>query len=176
MIHPGSRNLRIGLASEAFPISVPHVIARRQNQPPAQQDSLTPPADQEKREAALRDIRNELKWRMKNAKRRVVPNAESQVIGFNATGYKETVLDHNDPYKVEWTDLSSRTDYFVGEKALNVPMAKDTPYYIRYPWKYGTLNNQDYSSMQAVLNDLEIIWTESIVDLLEIDKAAMKVC
>ncbi|OBZ83100.1 putative actin-related protein 8 [Choanephora cucurbitarum] len=176
VIHPGSRNLRIGLASEAFPISVPHVIARRQNQPPAQQDSLTPPADQEKREAALRDIRNELKWRMKNAKRRVVPNAESQVIGFNATGYKETVLDHNDPYKVEWTDLSSRTDYFVGEKALNVPMAKDTPYYIRYPWKYGTLNNQDYSSMQAVLNDLEIIWTESIVDLLEIDKAAMKHC
>ncbi|KAI8380553.1 hypothetical protein EDC96DRAFT_491369 [Choanephora cucurbitarum] len=175
VIHPGSRNLRIGLASEAFPISVPHVIARRQTQPPTQQDD-SPPADQDKREAALRDIRNELKWRMKNAKRRVVPNAESQVIGFNATGYKETVLDHNDPYKVEWTDLSSKTDYFVGEKALNVPMAKDTPYYIRYPWKYGTLNNQDYPSMQAVLNDLEIIWTESIVDLLEIDKVAMKQC
>lgn len=131
-------------------------------------------SDQEKREAALRDIRNELKWRMKNAKRRVVPNAESQVIGFNATGYKETVLDHNDPYKVEWTDVSQQTEYFVGEKALNVPMAKDTPYYVRYPWRNGTLNNQDYPSMQAALNDLEMIWTESIAELLEIEKASLK--
>lgn len=71
---------------------------------------------QEKHDIALREIRGELKWRMKNAKRRAVPNAEGQVIGFNTNGVKETILDHNDPYKVEWTDLSKGTEYYVGEK------------------------------------------------------------
>jgi actin-related protein 8 len=107
------------LASEAFPISVPHVISRRFS-------TITPSTDEimeeeseeieEKYDVALREIRGELKWRMKNAKRRAVPNAEGQVIGFNTSGFKETILDHNDPYKVEWTDVSKETEYFVGEK------------------------------------------------------------
>ncbi|KAI8079084.1 uncharacterized protein B0P05DRAFT_470427 [Gilbertella persicaria] len=176
VIHPGSRNLRIGSASEAFPVSVPHVIARHVNQKPTQAIPQQHDIDQEKHEAALNDIKGELKWRMKNAKRRAVPNAESQVIGFNATAIKETILDHNDPYKVEWTDLSGQPEYFVGEKALNVPMHQDTPYYTRYPWKNGTLNNQEYESMQAVLSDLEVIWTESIVQHLDMDKADIKNC
>ncbi|RUO96139.1 hypothetical protein BC936DRAFT_142554, partial [Jimgerdemannia flammicorona] len=33
IIHPGSRHLRIGRASEAFPRTVPHVIARKMNSP-----------------------------------------------------------------------------------------------------------------------------------------------
>lgn len=69
----------------------------------------------EKYDVALREIKGELKWRMKNAKRRAVPNAEGQVTGFNATAVKETILDHNDPYKVEWTEATN-VDYFVGEK------------------------------------------------------------
>lgn len=72
--------------------------------------------DEEKRQEALQEIRGELKWRMKNAKRRAVPNAEAQVIGFNTTAFKETILDHNDPYKVEWTETTSNAEYFVGEK------------------------------------------------------------
>lgn len=73
--------------------------------------------EEDKRQEALREIKGELKWRMKNAKRRAVPNAESQVIGFNTTAFKETILDHNDPYKVEWTEATKDgLDYFVGEK------------------------------------------------------------
>jgi actin-related protein 8 len=72
----------------------------------------------EKQEEALNEIKSELKWRMKNAKRRAVPNAEGQVVGFNTNAPRETILDHNDPYKVEWTDVenSNRPEYFIGEK------------------------------------------------------------
>lgn len=73
--------------------------------------------EEEKHQEALNEIKGELKWRMKNAKRRAVPNAEGQVIGFNTTAFKETILDHNDPYKVEWTEATKDgSDYFVGEK------------------------------------------------------------
>ncbi|KAI9485473.1 MAG: hypothetical protein EXX96DRAFT_473196 [Benjaminiella poitrasii] len=176
VIHPGSRNLRIGLASEAFPVSVPHVIARKYNRLINDTMRLDDEAvnNQEKYEEALRDIRGELKWRMKNAKRRAVPNAEGQVIGFNTNAPKEKIPDHNDPYKVEWTDVSSGADFFVGEKALNVPISDNSEYRINYPWKYGTINNQDYSSLNEVLEDLEAIWTETIMNELEIERNDFK--
>ena len=71
---------------------------------------------EEKYNTALAEIKGELKWRMKNAKRRAVPNAEGQVIGYNTSAFKETILDHNDPYKVEWTEATKNEPYFVGEK------------------------------------------------------------
>lgn len=120
MIHPGSRNLRIGFASDAFPISVPHVIARKYTKSAIEKtendDEYEEPFDQERYEDALKEIQGELKWRMKNAKRKAVSNAEQQVVGFNANAFKETILDHNDPYKVEWTDVTKGMDYVVGEK------------------------------------------------------------
>ena len=77
-----------------------------------------PEINQDEYDYALEELRGELRWRMKNAKRRAVPNAEGQVIGFNATAVKETILDHNDPYKVEWTEVNKNIPYFVGEKVL----------------------------------------------------------
>lgn len=117
--------MRIGFASEAFPLCIPHVIARRIHQQTTaiseekEEEGLT-----EKQEEALEEIKNELKWRMKNAKRRAVPNAEGQVIGFNTNAPKETILDHNDPYKVEWTDVSQDNEYFVGEKVSSLLLLK----------------------------------------------------
>ncbi|KAG2234968.1 hypothetical protein INT48_005122 [Thamnidium elegans] len=160
IIHPGSRNLRLGFASEAFPKCVPHVIARRFKNKVQQEDmdmTIETEEDEEKRQEALQEIRGELKWRMKNAKRRAVPNAEAQVIGFNTTAFKETILDHNDPYK-----------------ALNLPIPKDCPYRILYPWKYGTFNSEDYTSLNAVLSDIEAIWTESIINELQVEKSDFK--
>ncbi|KAK4519550.1 uncharacterized protein ATC70_009786 [Mucor velutinosus] len=180
VIHPGSRNLRIGLASEAFPISVPHVIARKLKTPVNTADDHMdidqPEVNQEEYDYALEEIRGELRWRMKNAKRRAVPNAEGQVIGFNATAVKETILDHNDPYKVEWTEVNKDIPYFVGEKALNVPVSKNSLYSVRYPWKNGTLNNQDYTSVNEVLSDLEAIWSDVIVNDLEVERSEFKDC
>jgi actin-related protein 8 len=144
--------LRIGRASEAFPTTVPHVIARRmktkekkRSQPrqmlpmdfdltsedmdndidmkdaaaedtdaPTNKTPMTP-----LQIAALEAIEGTLKYRMKQAKRRSVPNANTQVISYNSQAVQEIIPDHNDPYKVEWTDPSAsgrRPTHFVGEK------------------------------------------------------------
>ncbi|KAI7864747.1 hypothetical protein BDF14DRAFT_1831607 [Spinellus fusiger] len=169
VIHPGSRNLRIGLASEAFPKTVPHVIARRIRSTHAQTRKKIN-VTLEGKEEAVEELKNELKWRMKSAKRRAVPNAESQVVGFNAQAYQEMIPDHNDPYKVEWTEPTPDSEYFVGEKALNLPMEDNSDYRLFYPWKHGALNNQDHVSLQAVMSDLQTIWTEMIRTELDIEE------
>ncbi|KAI9496327.1 hypothetical protein BDB00DRAFT_869624 [Zychaea mexicana] len=260
VIHPGSRNLRIGRSSEAFPKTVPHVIARRQknkndslsaaiatkakttaeeasddvaktaaavaqqqkksngtdsnndkmdvddeeenedDDDDEEESPLSSPEDDieesesappppvtrraaldatstaNNREEALREIKNELKWRMKAAKRRAVPNAESQVVGFNTQAYQETIPDHNDPYKVEWTEVTkiNKPEYFVGDKALNLPIADNPEYRLLYPWKYGTLNSQDYDSVEEVLGDLQAIWTETIRAELDIEETSFE--
>ncbi|KAI7854151.1 hypothetical protein BDC45DRAFT_569273 [Circinella umbellata] len=251
VIHPGSRNLRIGRSSEAFPKTVPHVIARhmktKHNNPTPSsietekdvvetadvvvqqkkqeennndnedsdedekedkmdlddEDDESPLSSPEddidlddgfkrrtsvsinnnnnngsayNRDDALREIKNELKWRMKAAKRRAVPNAEGQVIGFNTQAYQETIPDHNDPYKVEWTEVDKvhKPEYFVGDKALNLPIADNPEYRLMYPWTYGTFNSQDYDSIEHVLGDLQTIWTEAIQSELGIEETTFE--
>ncbi|KAI9270798.1 hypothetical protein BDA99DRAFT_433986 [Phascolomyces articulosus] len=184
VIHPGSRNLRIGRSSEAFPKTVPHVIARRMkindNKPTIGSKRRTSIANSNNlaynRDDALREIKNELKWRMKAAKRRAVSNAEGQVVGFNTQAYQETIPDHNDPYKVEWTEVSktNKPEYFVGDKALNLPIADNPEYRLMYPWTYGTFNSQDYDSIEQVLGDLQTIWTEAIRSELDIEETTFE--
>jgi actin-related protein 8 len=151
IIHPGSRSLRIGRASEAFPKTVPHVIARKMkvqvepknNSPPqilsmdldissdnlennSEADEADLPAHKTDTSqmtplqvSALEAIEGTLKYRMKQAKRRVVPNANAQVISYNSQAVQEIIPDHNDPYKVEWTDANAAgepAEYFIGEK------------------------------------------------------------
>ncbi|KAM3578630.1 Actin-like protein arp8 [Umbelopsis sp. WA50703] len=208
IIHPGSRNLRIGRASEAFPRTVPHVIARKMNTSATESMSNSPPqvlsmdmdisqdtleddveadvdaADTELpvrktdtsqmtplQVSALEAIEGTLKYRMKIAKRRAVPNANAQVISYNSQAVQEIIPDHNDPYKVEWTDADheGRPEYFIGEKALNLPLNSNPGYRLLHPMKYGELNTHDYSSIQQVIGDLQVIWTESIRSELDIE-------
>jgi hypothetical protein len=72
--------------------------------------------------SALEAIEGTLKYRMKIAKRRAVPNANAQVISYNSQAVQEIIPDHNDPYKVEWTDADheGRPEYFIGEKVCKV--------------------------------------------------------
>lgn len=60
-------------------------------------------------------------------------------------------------------------------QALNTPISKDSEYHISYPWKYGTLNNQDYNSIQHVLSDIEAIWTDTIVNELKVERISFQV-
>jgi actin-related protein 8 len=41
--------------------------------------------------------------------------------------------------------------------------------------QYGQLNSVDYSSLQEVVGDLQVIWTESIQSELEIEDADFRV-
>ncbi|CAO3613472.1 unnamed protein product [Cunninghamella echinulata] len=207
IIHPGSRNLRIGLASEAYPITVPHVIGRyihknnqennnnSNNNKYNDNHSSTKEKEEEKNNMeidddnehddeansknqqyydALKEMKSELTWRMKNAKRRTLPNADHQVVSFNSQAPMETILDHNDPYRVEWIDIKDeaiKEDVFIGDKALRLPINKnnDTGFRLFWPWKNGTLNHDEYTSIQAVLGDLQNIWTSVIHNELGVE-------
>ncbi|RUS20029.1 hypothetical protein BC937DRAFT_86544 [Endogone sp. FLAS-F59071] len=223
IIHPGSRHLRVGRASEAFPRTVPHVIARKMTKPvepprnlplavriaagpkvgkkeknndmdvdednddeASSDDDSPPPAsapvddDAHSPAAILRALEHELRYRMKLAKRRPVANAHAQVTSFNASVVPENIPDHNDPYKVEWTDVGKNGEtgppFLIGQKALRLPSSALTRYRLLYPMRHGTLNCQDYDSLLEVLGDLETIWTEAIREELEIEKKELREC
>ncbi|KAF9574754.1 actin-like protein arp8 [Mortierella alpina] len=213
VIHPGSRVLRIGRASDAYPVVTPHCIARRMKPAPpggnsaqGRDTSLTSATDsaagaetsgqqatvgsmaeddgamdidgeetQNMNESDvvndrfLKEIEYDLKLRMKAAKRRPVPNAKTQVRSFNTSTRPEKILDHNDPYKVEWTDPAAEGEYIIGQKALNLPMGAHHTFKLFWPIVGGKLNEQDYATPRVVVSDLETIWTKVIQEDLGID-------
>lgn len=72
----------------------------------------------------LQEIEYDLKMRMKAAKRKPVNNAKTQVRSFNTSTRPERILDHNDPYKVEWTDPAVEGEFIIGQK---VPFVSTFP-------------------------------------------------
>ncbi|KAF9946964.1 actin-like protein arp8, partial [Mortierella alpina] len=221
VIHPGSRILRIGRASDAYPVVTPHCIARRMRpaalggnsakghdassaatggvasslatdaaagaetseQPAAvgsmAEDDGAMDIDGEEtmntdefdalNDRYLKEIEYDLKLRMKAAKRRPVPNAKTQVRSFNTSTRPEKILDHNDPYKVEWTDPATEGEFIIGQKALNLPTGAHHTFKLFWPIVGGKLNEQDYASPRVVVSDLETIWTKVIQEDLGID-------
>ncbi|KAG0275916.1 actin-like protein arp8 [Linnemannia exigua] len=220
VIHPGSRYLRVGRASDAYPIITPHCIARRIRVPPpsgaitngstkavagpevtAESQGAADPVsaeegadngDQDKDQAMdvdedededethtsvpdvindrfLQEIEYDLKMRMKAAKRKPVNNAKTQVRSFNTSTRPERILDHNDPYKVEWTDPAAEGEYIIGQKALNLPQGKHHNFKLFWPIVGGKLNETDYATPRVVVSDLETIWTKVIQEDLGIE-------
>ncbi|GBB85001.1 hypothetical protein RclHR1_11590005 [Rhizophagus clarus] len=229
VIHPGSKYLRIGRASEAFPVVVPHLIARRMRNKRGYETQLyeskreikveqetediysannneikkeneneeiketrldeedakeaetcsnsagssivteEEDEDEEHFKQAIGEIKKELKERMKASKRRPVANAQSQVHSFNKSAHPETIADHNDPYRIDWTIADDDVEYYVGEKALRLPDSVDS-FKLFYPIQHGEFNTRDYDSIKAIVGDLETIWTESIREKLGISR------
>jgi actin-related protein 8 len=129
VIHPGSRNLRIGLASQAFPQMVPMVIVR----PPLKQfPSSSPlpvrlrkdpeasdPLFGEKFDESVVKLDTILKARLKAAKKRTVPNARELVASYNRRSQYEELADFNDPEQIEWIDLKPDMKYCVGNDVVS---------------------------------------------------------
>lgn len=175
IIHPGSRNLRIGLSSQAYPKTVPNAIAHRiieddQMEEDVEQE-LTPSRDgpqvdkfNKEREVVYKDFRE----RMKFYKRRVLPNSHEMVVNFNSRTQSEKIPDHNDPNAIEWTDVSSKESFFIGEKALNIPPDSSPRYDLKWPIRNGLFNEKDYVTTQQVLGDISLILMSALESELEI--------
>ena len=129
VIHLGSRNLRIGLASQTFPHTVPMVIARpsaatfkplpplplRLREDPESQEPLFGQAFED----GVTKLDAILKARLKAAKKRTVPNAKELVASYNRRSQYEELLDINDPEQIEWIDLGPEQKYVTGEAVSN---------------------------------------------------------
>lgn len=173
VFHPGSRNLRIGLASHAYPKTVPNVIAHRiigdemdvetDPEPPREGPRVDKFCKQ--RDVVFKDF----KERMRYYKRRILPNSHEMVVNFNSRTQPEEIPEHNDPNAVEWTEVGDPApSYFIGQKALNIPPNSNPRYLLRWPIQHGLFNERDYTTAQQVLGDISLILITALETELEI--------
>ncbi|XP_047458481.1 actin-related protein 8 [Mugil cephalus] len=179
VIHPGSRTLRIGRATDTLPVTIPHVIARRhkQNGQPRYEDAwllregLNKPESNEQRQNGLKMVDQAI-WskKMSNGVRRTPVSAE-QARAYNCQ-IRPAVLDCSS--RVKWTNTGHHPPYLVGEEALNVNPSDC--YDIHWPMVRGQLNVHagPGGSLTAVLADLEAIWSHVIQKQLEIPLKDLK--
>ncbi|XP_051964276.1 actin-related protein 8 [Xyrauchen texanus] len=179
VIHPGSRTLRIGRATDTQPISVPHVIARRHKQPgqPRNEDQcflregLNSADSTDQRQNGLKMVDQAI-WskKMSNGVRRTPVSAEQARL-YNRQ-IRPAVLDPDS--KVKWTNTTHQPEYLIGEEALY--LNPTDCYSIHWPISRGRLNIHSGlgGSLTAVLLHLENIWSHTIHKLLEIPLKDLK--
>lgn len=184
VIHPGSANIRIGRATDSYPVTIPTVIAVRDiNFPPAS-DEVAPKREVRDGEVVFNAafdetkavVTKDFKSRMRFYKRRMLPNSRETAANFNKKQEPEQIPDHNDPAKKDWIDASAIPEdkqYYVGEEALKLPIGPHLKNWrLRYPILNGKFNEQllDYRLPQELLGDLDHIVSESLQKAFEIDK------
>ncbi|KAL1635023.1 Actin-like protein arp8 [Diplodia intermedia] len=183
VIHAGSQNLRIGLASDALPKTVPMVLARKWPENEAEEDGGEPlpkrlkidgevPEDPdmwfgEEFSSQYNSMSNDLKQRMRANKRRVLPNSKELVVNYNKRTPPEVISEHNDPHRVEWTEIGSDApDYIMGQAALRIPENSVPRYKLFWPIRHGWFNEQDYKTKQNLYSDISLIIEHAIVSEL----------
>ena len=182
VIHLGSHNMRVGLASDALPKTVPMVIARRAPMSEVEEgdgepapkrvklDNGLPPHEPEKKfgdEFAKKFVAmsNELKMRMRANKRKVLPQSRDMVTSHNRRTTYETITEHNDTLRIEWTDTmlnGKPREYITGKDALRIPDLSNPRYKLYWPIRHGWVNEADYKSARFLREDIQIIIEEAV--------------
>ncbi|KOC18170.1 chromatin remodeling complex subunit (Arp8) [Aspergillus flavus AF70] len=182
VVHVGSQNLRIGLASDALPKTVPMVIARKSTtsesedrEEPCPKRLKTDDGSELEPEkmfgsefsSQYTTMSAELKTHMRQNKRRTLPNSKEMVINYNRRTVPETISEHNDPMRVEWTEIpDDAPEYIVGQAALRIPDESTPRYKLYWPMKYGWCNERDYKSKRLLFLDISLILEDAIKNQL----------
>ncbi|KAG5724906.1 putative actin-related protein 8 [Termitomyces sp. T112] len=188
VVHPGSRSVLIGKASDVSPTSVPNVVARKCKPPvpefvriegasrPRKRSSDTgeETLEQDPFDEKISAITISLRDRMKFYKLRVTHNATTIASTFNEQFKPEIIAEYNDPFRVEWTEKVSDEDVYFGEKALRLADPQKAGYALRYPIYAANFNLRDYPSLQVVLSDLELILRTTLQEKFEVDSKDYK--
>ncbi|KAK2737379.1 actin-like protein arp8 [Myotisia sp. PD_48] len=182
VMHVGSQNLRIGLASDALPKTVPMVIAHKSTLNESELNGGEPKPKRLKLDSGelmepekmfgpefgslYTSMCAELKAHMRQNKRRTLPNSKEMVINYNRRTPPETISEHNDPMRVEWTEIpddpKKAPEYFVGEAALRIPDDSNPRYMLHWPLRYGWCNEKDYNSKNLLFLDIALILEEAM--------------
>ncbi|OKL57092.1 hypothetical protein UA08_07571 [Talaromyces atroroseus] len=179
VLHLGSQNLRIGLASDALPKTVPMVIARKSAKNESE-DGVEPRPKRIKLNEDGEEVQPEkqfgpefaslfgtmcaeLKTHMRQNKRRMLPNSKEMVINYNRRTVPEHIPEHNDPSRVEWTEISSPApEYITGQEALRIPDDSKPRYKLSWPIQHGWCNEKDYDSARLLFLDISLILEDAI--------------
>ena len=178
VIHPGSQNLRIGLASDALPKTVTMTLATKFPQTEAEMHEAlprrkfeAPSVDEEYGEewsGKYQKMCNDLKVDMRANKRKVLPTSKELVVNFNRRTEPEVIAMHNDPLQVEWTDITTLEDpnsaasCFIGQQAQRVPDDLDPKFKLWWPLQHGWLNEDDYTTQEHLYDDFETLLDRAI--------------
>ncbi|KDN40929.1 hypothetical protein RSAG8_07797, partial [Rhizoctonia solani AG-8 WAC10335] len=204
VIHPGSRWLKIGMATDVFPVQVPNVIARRCRtgtvppavfhngiiQPASERNSLTKgtrekgksremSADSEEDSFTERTagIRSSLLARMKFYKLETDPGS-SAAAQYNLSAESTTIPDHDDSSHANWVGTPQHPigneEVFVGTKALMLGEPAASSFTVKWPVRGNSLNTRDYDSAQEILSDIETIWSTVLFEELKISRSGYK--
>lgn len=182
VIHPGSQNLRIGLANDVIPKTVPMVIARRSEKSEYEEDGGEPRPKRRKFDDGARmepeemfgeDFASQytkmcadLKVHMRANKRRVLPNSKELIVNYNKRQPPETISEHNDPHRIDWTetavDAKDGPLFFTGKDALRIPDDSNPRYKLHWPLQHGWFNEEGYTAKSDIYNDMSTIIEEAL--------------
>ena len=116
----------------------------------------------------------ELKIHMRMNKRRVLPNSKELVVNYNKRTPPETISEHNDPLRIDWTELPKNPrqapDFFTGKEALRIPDDSNPRYKLFWPLQRGWYNENEYSNKMMLFNDISVIIEEAIKQQLNLRK------
>lgn len=161
VIQPGSRNLKIGLAKDAFPKIIPHVIARKVDE--TAMDLVTEEDGIWRLEAD--ELKDALALRNKLSRKKQPPNIYASLQTYNKSVESQNIPLHNDSYAIEWTETENRR-IICGKEALRLDPAEG--FELTWPIKRGTIDRSLYDSYRDAIGDLEIIWKHAIKNNLKI--------
>ncbi|USW55012.1 Putative Actin family, ATPase, nucleotide binding domain-containing protein [Septoria linicola] len=184
VIHVGSQNMRIGLATDALPKTVPMVIARKAPSTESNDSEPVPkrikldddtPSEEWFGEEFAKEydgMATAFKAYRRMNKRRVLPNSRELVTKWNSTTPPDIISEHNDPVQLDWTELPTNPaqapDYIIGAPALRIPEKSKPRYRLSWPVRQGYLNERNYTSRSKLQRDFFLIIEESIKTQLEL--------
>ncbi|KAK4688229.1 actin-related protein 8, partial [Tremellales sp. Uapishka_1] len=205
VIHPGSRHLRIGRASDFYPHEIPNCIARPANAPnrgcdppvpgsrmkrvaeevlaqtegkKLKEEGINTNANGNERghedapwvdpvDRKIGSLRDYLRNRLRQNKLTTDYTQAGRVVLSNSKAKPENLPEHNDPYRIDWTEADNRP-FFIGRDALRLP--ESARYKVRYPILSRNLNKRDWRSSQMLMDDIAVILQESLKKELGISR------
>nr|SVE84755.1 EOG090X02LT [Daphnia pulex] len=177
IIHPGSKHLRIGRASDVNPHTILHAIARprRKNGPLHRDPVLIPTVVLSKENKVLVDeTYQSMRGTLQSCLRSDGTPRPATSVQQVATSNKQCTPIQGSISKLQLVTKSEVEDYIIGDQVLYVhPMDQ---FNVHFPFRHGDLNIHSGvgGSLSSVLADLETIWGHCIVNLLEIPKSELK--
>lgn len=114
----------------------------------------------------------ELRTHMRANKRRTLPNSKEMVVNYNRRTPPETISEHNDPMRVEWTNIEPKDapEYIVGEAALRIPDYSQPRYKLYWPIQHGWCNEKDYDNKNMLFLDICLILEDAIKNQLALTR------
>jgi len=112
----------------------------------------------------------ELKIHMRLHKRKVLPNSKELVVNFNKRNEPETISEHNDPLRIDWTDVKDEPGYITGQEALRIPDDSTPRYKLFWPLQHGWYNEKEYDQKRVVFDDVSVILEEAVKKQLNLHR------